>query len=192
MTLPFRRLGAVFVLSVLAVTATGCATPQPEPTSSASAAAPAPAPSSPSPTPDTEESSAPIAAPTCDTIISEDIVSDFESIGWTALADDLRIGEDFSGGVQCMWGDFSTVSDHVQIFGWAPITTDEAHTAQDALLQEGWTREDGSGGVYITESPETAVAPDDDGYGITYFFGDGYVIVADTKQGLLLIEWPPA
>ena len=45
-------------------------------------------------------------------------------------------------------------------------------------------------GVYVTESPSTVIAPDENGYGITYLFADGQVTVADTKQGLLLIEWP--
>ena len=38
--------------------------------------------------------------------------------------------------------------------------------------------------------PGTAIATDDEGYGMTYLFTPGQVTVADTKQGLLLIEWP--
>ena len=55
---------------------------------------------------------------------------------------------------------------------------------------QGWVREDSAEGVYITESPETTIAVDEEGYGMTYLFGDGWVKLADTKQGLLLIEWP--
>lgn len=29
---------------------------------------------------------------------------------------------------------------------------------------------------------------DGEGYGMTYLFGDGWVKVADTKQGLVLVE----
>jgi hypothetical protein len=30
---------------------------------------------------------------------------------------------------------------------------------------------------------------DEDGYGMTYLFGDGWVTLSDTKQGLLLVTW---
>ena len=45
-------------------------------------------------------------------------------------------------------------------------------------------------GLIVTESSETTVATDEDGYGLTYLFGDGWVKYADTKQGLLLVRWP--
>ena len=41
----------------------------------------------------------------------------------------------------------------------------------------------------VTESADTTVATDDEGYGLTYLFGDGWVKYADTKQGLLLVTW---
>ena len=37
---------------------------------------------------------------------------------------------------------------------------------------------------------DTAVATDDEGYGLTYLFGDGWVKYADTKQSIALVEWP--
>jgi hypothetical protein len=190
MTSPLRRVSTALVVAAFALTATACAsTPEPQ----ASATTPAPVASSPTPTAEPEEPTAPAADPTCETIIAEDVVADFESIGWTVMADTFRIGEiELTDGIQCMWGDFTTVSDHVQIFGWAEISADDAETAQDALLDEGWILEEGTEGIYITESPDTAVATDEDGYGITYLFGDGWVKIADTKQGLILIEWPPA
>jgi len=77
----------------------------------------------------------------------------------------------------------------VQIFGWAPIEEDAAVEAQDALVAEGWLREESSEGVYITENPETTITTDSQGYGMTYLFGEGWAKVADTKQGLLLITW---
>ena len=57
-------------------------------------------------------------------------------------------------------------------------------TPQQTLVDQGWVRESRRDGVYITESPETAIAKDDQGYGMTYLFGDGWVTIADTKQGL--------
>ena len=39
-------------------------------------------------------------------------------------------------------------------------------------------------------STDTAVATDDEGYGLTYLFGDGWVKYADTKQSIALVEWP--
>jgi hypothetical protein len=131
--------------------------------------------------------------PTCETIISPTTVADFESLGWTTLSDEFRVASvDLPGGVQCIWGDFSTASDHVQIFGWAPITAAQTDTAVSELLADGWRREDGPDGVYVTEKSETAVATDAEGYGLTYLFGDGWVTYADTKQGLVLVEWPPS
>ncbi|TDN92581.1 hypothetical protein [Microbacterium sp. BK668] len=93
-------------------------------------------------------------------------------------------------GVQCIWGDFSTASDQVQIFGWAPISEDLAESAESELVGQGWRREDSPEGVYVTENPDTAVSVDEEGYGLTYLFGDGWVKYADTKQGILLVEWP--
>ena len=55
-------------------------------------------------------------------------------MGWTARAEPFRIGElEVAGGVQCIWGDFTTATDHVQIYGWAPISADDADQAQNAL-----------------------------------------------------------
>ncbi|MGA7146930.1 MAG: hypothetical protein WBX17_00370, partial [Microbacterium sp.] len=73
---------------------------------------------------------------------------------------------------------------------WAPIVADAAVDAQADLVDQGWLREEAPNGVYITEAKETTIAVDADGYGMTYLFGDGWVKLADTKQGLLLIEWP--
>lgn len=113
-------------------------------------------------------------------------------MGWTAQADVFRIGgTEVPGGIQCTWGDYTVATDHVQVFGWAPIDDSDAEAAEQQLVSEGWRREEGNGGVYVTESAESAIATDEDGYGFTYFFGDGFVKVSDTKQGLILIEWPP-
>ena len=144
----------------------------------------------PSPTPEPEPAST--ETPTCDTLIGESVVADFESLGWSSQESPLYIGStQIEGGIQCMWADFSgPAGDHGQMFGWAPLAEDAATAAQTELVSQGWIREEDAAGVYVTESPSTVIAPDENGYGITYLFADGQVTVADTKQGLLLIEWP--
>ncbi|GAA1959528.1 hypothetical protein [Microbacterium deminutum] len=194
MTTPLARLGAALVLALTASLATACtSTPPTGPDTSASGAA---TPSTPAPDPSTEPSGAPTAGadPTCDTLISAQTIADFHSIGWTARTDPFYIGDsELPDGLQCVWADFEgPAGDHLQMFGWAPITAAAATDAQDALVGQGWIRETSVDGTYITESPESATAVDDEGYGMTYLFGDGWVKVADTKQGLLLIEWAPS
>ena len=76
--------------------------------------------------------------------------------------------------------------------GWAPITADDAINMQAGLESEGWLREEADGTVYITEDPMQAPTTDENGYGMTYQFGDGWVLVADVKQNLLLIQRPGA
>ena len=186
-----RRTLAVLALAAAAAVTTSCAaSPAAAPTTSETATAGAP--TSPVPTPEPTDSVAPAADPTCETIIPESTAKDFANIGWSVKEDSFFIGETrLTGGLQCTWGDYSVPSDHVQVFGWAPITGDEAATARNSLLSSGWREVEGAPG-YITENPDTAVAPDEDGYGLTYLFGDGWVKLADTKQGLLLVEWPLA
>ncbi|WP_243074656.1 hypothetical protein [Microbacterium sp. SS28] len=193
MTRPLTRLAAVLAIATTAMLASACSSPapdaEPQPSKTADAAqttAPE-AESDPTPAPDAEAAD----APECDTIISPTTAADFASLGWTALADVFRVASvEVPEGIQCTWGDFTTATDHVQIFGWAPITQAQAETAASELVAEGWTREEGPEGVYVTESGETAIAVDEDGYGLTYLFGDGWVKFADTKQGLVLVAWP--
>lgn len=163
-------------------------TPQTTPTTPAPGTA---VPTSPAPTP-SDGDAAPSDEPTCETILPAATVADFEDQGWTARAEPFRIGTiEIAEGIQCTWGDYSVATDHVQVYGWAPLAADEVDDAQSELLDSGWRREEGEDGVYITESAETVMAPDDNGYGFTYFFGDGFVTLADTKQTLVLVEWPP-
>ena len=192
MPTPFARTGTALILALSVALATACtAAPALEPEVTETAAG---TPSAPPPEPSAEPTEQVAAGddPTCETIISDDIVADFESVGWTARADPFYVGElEIPEGLQCVWADFEGQGgDHVQIFGWAPIADDAAEDAQANLVSQGWVRENGTDGVYITESPEMTIAPDDQGYGYTYLFGDGWVILADTKQGLVLIEWP--
>ena len=87
-------------------------------------------------------------------------------------------------------GDYSVASGNLLLFGWAPITAEEADAAVSRLESQGWTREEAAEGYYVTEDATQSPTTDEDGYGMTYEFGDGWVTVADTKQGLLLIQRP--
>lgn len=189
---PRHRLAAVLVIALTAFLATACASQAPPaPQSSETTAG---TPSAPAPEPSAEQTSDPGASedPTCETLIGADVVADFESIGWSSRAEKFYLGEvELDHGIQCVWADFEgPAGDHLQLFGWAPITEEEAEDAQDALVEQGWVREESEAGVYITEPKETTIAVDEEGYGMTYLFAAGWVKLADTKQGLLLIEWP--
>jgi hypothetical protein len=187
-----RRTGGAIAAAALAtfvaVTLSSCAG-SPAPTASGSTASARP--SSPVATPSASEAP-PAADPTCDTIIPQTTVSSLEDAGWSSQQDPFYIGNtEIPDGLQCTWGDTTVASDHVQIYGWAPITADQADAAKKDLLGQGWREVDVDGAVYITAGKDMIMDPDDDGYGMTYRFGDGWVTVADTKQGLVLVEWPP-
>ena len=186
-----RILGAAAALVLSAVLLSACAgTPEAAPEETGNAATPTTAAPEPSATPDPQPAAT--EAPTCETIIGESVVADFESLGWTSQASPLYIGStEVEDGLQCMWADFEgPAGDHGQMFGWAALSEGEAADAQEELIAQGWVPEEAPEGVYITESADTAIATDAEGYGMTYLFANGQVTVADTKQGLLLIEWP--
>lgn len=191
---PRHRTGAAIVLALaVGSLATACAAGSPPasvPTESIAGTPSAPAPEA-TPTP-TVEASTP--DPTCETLIGPEIVADFESVGWSSQAEPLRVGDrTVEDGLQCVWADFEgPAGDHLQMFGWGEMPADEASEAQAWLVSQGWIREDSEEGIYITTPKGTAIVVDDDGYGMTYLFGDGWVKFADTRQGLLLIEWPPS
>ncbi|MFT4221157.1 MAG: hypothetical protein QM611_11680 [Microbacterium sp.] len=189
MTHSVRALTALAAAVAIAALA-GCAPSEPDP--APTTATPTVAVTA-TPTPSETPTEAPAADPACDTIIPGDVAADFENAGLTSQTDVFRIGPtEIPGGLWCRWGDANAPGDHVQIFGWAPLDPSEASQYQSTMVQEGWLREDDDDSVYLTEDPDTAAAVDDDGYGWTYQFGDGWVKFADTKQGLLLIDWPPA
>ncbi|MBD3941652.1 hypothetical protein IF188_08090 [Microbacterium sp. NEAU-LLC] len=190
MTAP-RLLGAAAALALSALALSGCAgAPEatPEPTTSSAPTEVA------APEPTTSSKPAPTAAadPTCETLIPADVVADYESVGVTSQQSPMYIGStEVKNGILCMWANFDQpASDSGQIYGWAKLSDAAAKDAQDELVDEGWVLEEADDAVYVTESPDTALVTDDDGYGMTYLFADGQVKVADTKQGLLLIEWP--
>lgn len=189
-----RRISSTALAAVMiALTLSACSaaaepetTPTPKPTKTA---APSPEPTStPTATPEPEETAG--AAPTCETIIAPSTVAALSEHGWTHQEKEFRLGADvIEGGIQCVWGDFTVASDHVQVFGWAPIDQPASSAAQQKLFAEGWQRADSDGHVYITENPDFAIAVDEDGFGMTYEFGDGWVKVADTRRSLILVEF---
>lgn len=193
MTASLPRLGAAaLVLAAAAVLTTACSA-TPEPAESASGAPTTPAPVETTAAPVTEPTAGPIAAPACDELVSESAVSTYEEYGWTSQQDVFRVGSlELDDGVICRWADFTTASDQIQMFGWAPITESDAASARDELLDSGWIEIEGtaSSSVLITENPDYAISLDEEGYGQTYEFGDGWVTFADTKQSLLMIERP--
>ncbi|MGZ0710555.1 hypothetical protein ACWPKO_19685 (plasmid) [Coraliomargarita sp. W4R53] len=193
---PHARLGAIIALTLATtLVATACSSASDD--ASESAPSTTASPDEPQTDVDAEpeaETAAPLEVPTCDNLIAEGVAADFTELGWSAKTETFYLGNiAITDGVQCVWADYveGELSDQLQIFGGALITAEDAAADQAALEAEGWVREESAEGVYITENPETAFAPVD-GYGITYFFGDGYVQLSDTKQGLLLIDWPKA
>jgi hypothetical protein len=191
MPAPHFRAGAVALVVLTAALLTACsASPEAETEPPQAAPAPTATAADPTPTPTVEPASS--EDPTCETLIGPSVVAEYESVGWTSQEEPFYIGSlEVVEGLQCVWADFDgPAGDHGQMFGWAELSAEEAEPAQAELVSQGWVREDGPEGIYITESPDTTIAPDEDGYGMTYLFGDGWVKLADTKQGLLLIEWP--
>ena len=184
-----RITSATIAALLLALTLTACSgapegdttpTPKaPEPTPQASVQpveSPAPAPTS--------------SEPACDTIVSAGTVKALTDEGWSFEEKEFVIGDvTLTDGLLCFWADYSVASDHGQLYGWSAISAEDATQAQSSLLASGWRREDGSDGIYITEDPQYAMGTDDAGYGMTYLFGDGWVKFADTRQGLILIDW---
>ncbi|MFZ8756645.1 hypothetical protein ACO03V_04395 [Microbacterium sp. HMH0099] len=186
---PRRLLAPAAALLVASAVLAGCsssATPETAPS-----IAPSDIPSSPAPEV-TPSASAPVGDPTCDTIIPAATAEDFTSLGWSAQMEPFRIGSlELADGIQCKWGDQTIATDRVQVFGWAPIDETDSASAQRELVASGWRSETTSNGIYVTENPDWAIFTDADGYGITYLFGDGWVKLADTRQSLVLVEWPP-
>lgn len=193
-----RRLVLTAALTVgIALVASSCATtPAPQPTAPEGGSTETVAPVDPSATPDPSDTAGAVdpASVTCENLIGADLVEELTEQGWTPREDPFLIGDlELADGTACTWGDFEeTTGDDLLLFGWSPITADDATAAQAALEAEGWIAEDGSDGVYVTEDPSQAIAVDEEGYGMTYLFGDGWVTVSDTKQGLVLIERPGA
>ncbi|MDT0156971.1 hypothetical protein Q9R19_04940 [Microbacterium sp. ARD32] len=186
-------LAAGALLTVLSLTACG-GTGAPDATAPSSApqttAAPPKAEAATAAPPERETTPRPRTDPTCDTIITEGTVEGLTSQGWTFEEREFRIGDVLvPDGLECLWADYSTASDHGQIYSWGEISAEASRTAQAGLADDGWLRSTEGDRIYLTEDPAYAIAKDEDGFGMTYEFGDGWVKFADTKQGLLLIDW---
>jgi hypothetical protein len=186
-----RRATTLTATALALVALTGCtATAGPAPTNpvASTPAATGTASATPAPT-----GTATAAAATCDGILDPSVVKSLSDQGWTFRQESFRAGSTvLTGGLQCVWGDYSIASDHVQIYGWAPISAEQAVSVRTDLLAQGFRAVEDSRGSYLTENANTAIATDADGYGTTYQFGDGWITLSDTKQGLLLIERPAA
>lgn len=186
------RPAAALALAVLALGLASCAgeqAPDPvgQPTDAPQTQAPPEATTDPETTPD------PAAEPTCETIISPYVVEELEDLGWSPREDPFLLGStELPEGIQCIWGDQSVASDHVQIYGWAPVDAATAAESQGVLQSEGWVLLEEEGSVFLTENPDHVVMADREGYGMTYQFGDGWVALSDTKQGLEIVRWPAA
>ncbi|MCV0333426.1 hypothetical protein MicroSTF_03745 [Microbacterium sp. STF-2] len=185
----FRIMSAAAGVLLLVGALTACAAPEPRTSPTPDAGSPQPTPSSvpvTSPTPEPAETEL-----TCESMISAGTVTALADAGWTAETKEFVVGGvELTEGLLCFWADYTVGSDHGQLYGWSPVDDSDAAAAQAALLAEGWKREDGPDGVYFTEDARYAMGTDEDGYGMTYLFGDGWVRLADTRQGLILIEWP--
>ncbi|KHK97408.1 hypothetical protein LK09_11575 [Microbacterium mangrovi] len=126
---------------------------------------------------------------TCEGMIPAATVKAFTAAGWTAEPGPLYVGDiRVAKGLQCTWGGQS--SERAEVFGRGPIDAATAKEAEKQLLSQGWRRIDAPEGVYITAGKDMILNPDDEGFGMTYLFTDGWVKVASTKQGILLIADP--
>lgn len=189
------RISAIAAAGVVATLAlAGCTSPAPAPATAGdqpAATAAAPDASTPEPSTSPTGEATPPPDPTCENIIPQATADDFTSLGWTSQEEQFRIGGTaLDDGIQCKWGDTKIASDRVQIFGWAPIDDDSARAAQKELVAAGWKVEKDADGTYVTENPEWLNGRGADGYGLTYFFGDGFVKLADTRQSLILVQSP--
>ncbi|GAA3020299.1 hypothetical protein GCM10010462_02890 [Microbacterium dextranolyticum] len=128
---------------------------------------------------------------TCDSIIGDDLRAEFAAQKWTSKKTPFAAGGvTLDDGLLCTWANYAVPSGNLMMFGWAPITSDQAAKMQSGLESKGWLRKDIAGVLYITEDPNQTPTVDADGFGMTYQFGDGWVTVADVKQNLLLIQRP--
>jgi hypothetical protein len=186
---------ALPALALAAVVLAGCAPSAP------SASTPTPStpvvettPPEPTPTPTETTEPAPVEA-TCENTATPEALALFAEYNWTAgkVEDPWIIVEDLSAGVACTWGDFTTQTDNVSWLAWAPLPDAQAESVITALMnQGGWLREDAAEGVYITAADASqGLHVDDQGYGMTYRFGDGQVAAATTKAELVSITAPP-
>lgn len=128
----------------------------------------------------------PSAPPTCATILPEKLVAEFESYGLVPITEPFSFGDpattSIPDGVECKWGSADIATDHgVQLFGWAPIDAAGTEKWVAYLTEQGWTRSEGGGLIYLSDPFEGVE-------GVTYAFGDGYVVLADSKEFVQLVS----
>ncbi|MBM7463204.1 nitrate ABC transporter substrate-binding protein [Microbacterium dextranolyticum] len=183
------RFAAAATAACLAVLLTGCAgTAATTPTEVVGTGAVTTAPAAPVAEP--SPSGSPLDV-TCDSIIGDDLRAEFAAQKWTSKKTPFAAGGvTLDDGLLCTWANYAVPSGNLMMFGWAPITSDQAAKMQSGLESKGWLRKDIAGVLYITEDPNQTPTVDADGFGMTYQFGDGWVTVADVKQNLLLIQRP--
>lgn len=185
-----KRVAGIAALLIAAATLTACAAPQPKPAATAPAPTITPQEGTGSNVPEPDETAEPSVA-TCENLLPATLVEQFEEMGWTYQQSQLfGVDAPLPDSIQCTWGDYeSHSSEAVQIYAWSPIDDATATGMQEALVAQGWTLERDGETVYITAGDRSS-AVDENGYGMTYMFVDGSVSYADTKQGLLLLQWP--
>lgn len=171
-----RRAATVVLAVAAALVLTACTGAPP---------APEPQPTGATPTPTADATPDP-ASISCESILPEDLVAQFKDYGLVAIEEPFSFGDpettSLPEGVLCTWGSPDVATDHgVQLFGWAPL--DEAGHEKWAtfLADQGWKRTEGEGLEYYSD-------PFEGTEGVTYAFGDGYVILADSKQGVTLVS----
>ncbi|MDR2293922.1 MAG: hypothetical protein LBE05_01780 [Microbacterium sp.] len=167
----------------------GCSPAAPEGTTPATP----PATANPSaPDPEGSETATEPVELTCESMISAGLASGYTAQGWTAVSNPLYIGSTLiPDGISCTWGNHAGEGNDVaQVFGFGTLTPELAAQAQADLAAQGWTTEEDSAGVLVTEPRDSALIKDADGYGMSYLFGDGWVRLADTRESLILVVWP--
>lgn len=184
----FASLAAVGIAALL-LTGCGAGSADPAPTATVGTSSPSTAPTS-QPDPTSSPDAGGVDA-TCDSIVVADVHEQLVAKGWSFKETPFAAGGvTLDDGLQCTWADFTKPSGNLLLFGWAPLTGDQATKIQSALEQEGWKRESEGDYVYLTQDASQAPTVDENGYGMTYEFGDGWVTLSDTKQNLLLIQRP--
>jgi hypothetical protein len=139
-------------VAVAAVLLTGCAgSDTPSPSGSDGTVA--------TPTPTTAPTSPPVAAPsgdipeTCEDLVDDATEAEFAAMGYELSTDyDERAAEQgwptlafvTYGGLLCQWG--VPVSDGSTVYGYSPITPEQATAEKARLLASGSTTRDGLGG----------------------------------------------
>lgn len=166
------------------------AEPTPAPTATASPAPTRSATATPTAAPTPGPTTSPSAA-TCDTISTAPFREKMSGNGWVSweTQDQATGARPFDtlpngsprGAIVCRWGaDPAAATDNVIDIAWAPIDPENAVAAMQKLFEQGYTRTDAAGGVYLSMiGPEGYT--DAEGWGETYYFTPNDVRWAATR-----------